>query len=381
MTQQDRLHTAVALAPANSPRRNRIPLATKERFIELRAKGEPISRCVKALKVGKSTLVEWNKDLKETLSALPYASPVRGRQYEELLRQELWGNEDQEYVIRSMAWRSYNDAFRGRVHPTHSLTPDQEANLARLLELLGSDDSGELLMKAEILRELGRFDECLELLTRPVDDGYLPLAKTVARLAQCKKRGVALAGEPETQGCWELFVLQETVKDETGAVASSRLFSEIDPEAVETIDRYLARFGTDAFSFLGGEDKTNRREGVWPWAIILFQEEYRLAGHVVALRKNRADFSLGAFSTKAGHSVAEAGPPSVGMLFINRKSALEEAAQRSELFMRAWDLLSDKAEDKHWICIPDPPSDEWMARAEVKDDELYMGIYQAARKP
>lgn len=49
-------------------RRSRLPLALKERFVELRAQGEPLSRCVNALKVGKSTLVEWNKELKEDIA-------------------------------------------------------------------------------------------------------------------------------------------------------------------------------------------------------------------------------------------------------------------------------------------------------------------------
>lgn len=43
------------------------------------------------------------------------------------------------------------------------MAPESQANLAALLDLLDESDESERLMKGEILRELGRFDEAKTL--------------------------------------------------------------------------------------------------------------------------------------------------------------------------------------------------------------------------
>ncbi|MDI7259043.1 MAG: hypothetical protein QME90_03870 [Thermodesulfobacteriota bacterium] len=177
------------------------------------------------------------------------------------------------------------------------------------------------------------------------------------------------------EGCYEFFVLQEVVKDADGKISSSRLFTEIHPDAEEIIDDVLRKHGRNSWEFFGNLDVSNRREGIWPWAIVLFDEEFRLAGHVVSIRQNRGDFSFTAFSMKPGrYSVAEQGVPPVSVLLLNNKKALEQAASQSKLFSAAWEQLADRSEDQHWICVADSPTEEWVRQTSQNDDQLFMKI-------
>jgi uncharacterized small protein (DUF1192 family) len=53
-----------------STRTSRHPPAKKEKFIQLRARGHSIEKAARDLKVGKTTLVSWNGELKEEIAAL-----------------------------------------------------------------------------------------------------------------------------------------------------------------------------------------------------------------------------------------------------------------------------------------------------------------------
>lgn len=53
-----------------SKRNSRHDLATKERFIEHRARGMSLAKIAKAMKIGKTTLVEWNKEFQGEIATL-----------------------------------------------------------------------------------------------------------------------------------------------------------------------------------------------------------------------------------------------------------------------------------------------------------------------
>ena len=126
--------------------------------------------------------------------SLPNAGQVHLRHYEDMLHQALWKTKTQEKYIRIRAWWSINSAYRGHATQEIDLSPEQEANLLKLLQLLDTNDSDELIMKAEVLRELGQFDECLKQLDQPFDDRYLPAIDAIKTLAKSKKRLVGSIG-------------------------------------------------------------------------------------------------------------------------------------------------------------------------------------------
>ena len=83
-----------------------------------------------------------------------------------------------ERYIRIRIWWSYNDYFRmgkGK-EVTQDMLDLNTKNLTALLKLLDESDQNDLLMKAEILRNLGWFEESKLLLDR-ISDGDLAWVK------------------------------------------------------------------------------------------------------------------------------------------------------------------------------------------------------------
>jgi hypothetical protein len=77
---------------------------------------------------------------------------------------------DEKY-IRIRIWQSYNDYFRqgNEKDVTQDMQDLNAKNLLALLKLLGELNQNDLLMKAEILRNLGWFDESKQLPDRIID--------------------------------------------------------------------------------------------------------------------------------------------------------------------------------------------------------------------
>jgi hypothetical protein len=91
--------------------------------------------------------------------------------------------------LRVLAWHAANDARR-ETSPEVPVAWSDEAreNLERLVVLLDEGTAAEQCLKAEALRELGRFDEALALLSRPTDARYTAAA---TRLRELAERGIA----------------------------------------------------------------------------------------------------------------------------------------------------------------------------------------------
>jgi hypothetical protein len=119
---------------------------------------------------------------------------VQGHHYEDMVRQSFWRTPDEEKYIRIRAWWSSNSAYRDGSSQEFLLSTEQEDNLRRLLQLLDPNDPHDLIMTAEILRELGEFDECLTQLAEPFGERYQRTIDAIKKLAHDKKRQVELIG-------------------------------------------------------------------------------------------------------------------------------------------------------------------------------------------
>lgn len=71
-----------------------------------------------------------------------------------------------EYQLRLLAWRALNDTFRNPSQPTKefSISARQAANMESLIDFLDADNIHDLLIIAELERQLGRFDDALNTL-------------------------------------------------------------------------------------------------------------------------------------------------------------------------------------------------------------------------
>ncbi len=99
--------------------------------------------------------------------------------------------QDEEVFIRVEAWHAANEPQRQdpRGDPPHS--PESEANMKTLSRLLDPRDPEQRIMKAELHRELGSFDEAERLLDYPFGEDLAPSAKFIGRLALERDRRVA----------------------------------------------------------------------------------------------------------------------------------------------------------------------------------------------
>jgi hypothetical protein len=95
-----------------------------------------------------------------------------------------------EMFLRVHAWRSANDAWRRVPNATPAFSKDQVQNLKALSEMLDESDQEQRILKAEIARELGNFEECLKLLSYQVEESYEYAAAIIRKLAEEKVRAV-----------------------------------------------------------------------------------------------------------------------------------------------------------------------------------------------
>jgi hypothetical protein len=79
---------------------------------------------------------------------------------------------EKEIYLRVRAWQSANDAWRWVPNPKPAFSKDQEQNLKVLSQMLDETEPNQRILKAEIARELGNFDECRLLLLYQFDKGY-----------------------------------------------------------------------------------------------------------------------------------------------------------------------------------------------------------------
>jgi hypothetical protein len=97
---------------------------------------------------------------------------------------------DKELYLRMRAWRSANDAWRWNPNATPEFSKDQVQNLKALSDMLDEKEPNQRILKAEIARELGEFDECLGLLSHPLDERYGYAVGFIKKLAEEKVRPV-----------------------------------------------------------------------------------------------------------------------------------------------------------------------------------------------
>ncbi len=95
-----------------------------------------------------------------------------------------------ERYVRLRAWWAGNDGRRS-AKARSPLSDSEKANLRRLADLLDEAGGHDRIMKAEILRELGQFDEAMSLLTQPFDDELSRAVAIIKDLVAKKDQFVA----------------------------------------------------------------------------------------------------------------------------------------------------------------------------------------------
>jgi hypothetical protein len=97
---------------------------------------------------------------------------------------------EKEFYLRLRLWWMANDAWRYVPNSKPAFSPEQVKNLIALSALFDDSLPGHRILKAEIARELGRFDECLLLLSYQFEEDYGSAVGFIRKLAEDKVRVV-----------------------------------------------------------------------------------------------------------------------------------------------------------------------------------------------
>jgi hypothetical protein len=98
--------------------------------------------------------------------------------------------ENKERYVRHWAWWTANDAWRHARGVAPKFSEAQLKNLEALSGMLDEAEDAERMFKAEIARELGRFDACRQLLSQPFEGNLQKFADFIRRLADEGDLGV-----------------------------------------------------------------------------------------------------------------------------------------------------------------------------------------------
>ena len=115
--------------------------------------------------------------------ALPYGTPS-AHDYFIFLQKGVFGSEQERY-LRLRAWWAGNDARREEEAVT-PLSDDEIANLDAYAALLDESDENVRIIKAEVMRELCKFEEAETLLSTPFGE-QLSFAATIIRNLSVKR--------------------------------------------------------------------------------------------------------------------------------------------------------------------------------------------------
>jgi hypothetical protein len=97
---------------------------------------------------------------------------------------------EKEFFIRLRVWWMANDAWRWVPNSKPAFSSEQVKNLEALSALLDESEPNQRILKAEIARELGNFEECLLLLSYQFEEVYDWAVGFIRKLAEENVRTV-----------------------------------------------------------------------------------------------------------------------------------------------------------------------------------------------
>jgi len=129
----------------------------------------------------------------ESWRAAEYVEEPSESEYYAALRAGLATDSQQERALRIFAWWRSNDPYRDSEDPPSgdaSGNTERDENLQALLPLLAGSADQDRIMRAELLRELGRWGEAEGALLRVRAKEFAPAVKQITALCRARDRSV-----------------------------------------------------------------------------------------------------------------------------------------------------------------------------------------------
>lgn len=178
--------------------------------------------------------------------------------------------------------------------------------------------------------------------------------------------------------CYEipkLEILERSVRDGVPDPWTTCDLVVLPDEAMAAMDAILVQFGSTAAEWCDRLNASLSNGMAMPWAVIALGREYHLAGHFSQIRGAPAEMRFSPYSDVPKDRPSDYVPP-LGVILAASKAALKAASARSVLLESAWNTLAEKASNLHWLCMPEPPSDDWVRGHESGDDVLFQTTIQ-----
>lgn len=116
--------------------------------------------------------------------AFDYIEPSESDYYKAVAAEK---DKAKQKYLRIRGWRASNDQWRKQPDVKEAkLSPEAKSNMNALSALLKESNPEERLLKAEIARELGKFDQCLKLLEFKFSRNLSDTASFIKSLAEKK---------------------------------------------------------------------------------------------------------------------------------------------------------------------------------------------------
>lgn len=147
------------------------------------------------------------------------------------------------------------------------------------------------------------------------------------------------------------------------------------PEAEQALDAVLAAFDMTGATFLMRLGNAVKQLPSLPWAVIMFDRHYRLAGHFCSIRPDRRLLG-GPHELPPGFSPDRDVVPISNIMALDKPALRQASATGSPMLESAWSALCEKSDRRHWLCISDPLPKEWVAENEREDEALYRSLQE-----
>ena len=121
-----------------------------------------------------------SEDEKPEWKDLDYAEEPSEEDYLSALQSDLAGTAEKSRYLRMRLWWAGND--RIRQDRALGLSARHIENLKEFVAILSEEDDDQRIMKAEVLRELSRFDDALRLLEAKFSDDYRHAVERIREL-------------------------------------------------------------------------------------------------------------------------------------------------------------------------------------------------------
>ena len=141
--------------------------------------------------------IEENPNYEISWEFAPYVVEASEAKYYEALKAGMYRSADDEIMLRILTWQKHNNRFRDQGFweilswdSQNSFENENRDNMEALLKLLNPDNPDDTLLRIDLLRNLGRFEEALEVL-KSLDDGFEERFTEIFR-GLCENRNASL---------------------------------------------------------------------------------------------------------------------------------------------------------------------------------------------